>query len=255
MNYEVRKDSFSLPNVCGKKLEELTIQERMIIIFNIRSAIGEIKDHWYNASKPIPQEDMSKIEQAENLGVKIFETLGFEEYLGSTQKTLDTAFDYFEKNNVLSEQGCWPELTLEQKKIALTNVLGIFAKIQSREMGIEVKPAPIEWVRRQPFEAHTDANYKMPPEEYKISLNSDMPQFMQNMWDAIRAAMHEQIHIAQATLAHKRFTSERLPSPLEGVADYLIEQTECYIPSWRSEKLFSAQINEKAALLATNYRP
>jgi hypothetical protein len=256
MNLELvpHTDILSIPS---NELEGMTIVSKMQMIKNIRNYIGMLRDSWARSGysdDQIPAAEKDNLEQAEKIGIKIFEGMGFPStYWDNCQIELERTKNLIQQDLVIQfASQNWGALSLVEKKLILQKAVNIFASEQSKLSPIKIMAGQIEWVENVSFEGNSPADFKQSPNTYKIELNSDKNcQLESNFYLALKCSLHEQIHVKNTCYAHAYYI-DQLPMSFNNVGIYFTLQPEIYIPSFRSNRLWAAQLGEREALGANS---
>lgn len=239
-------------------LDGMTIQHKMLMVKDIRNFIGFLKDGWegagYADTSPPPENEIQKLQLAEKIGITLFNSIGFpQSYWDNSDRELQNAKNLIEQNAEMKEASTqWAMLSEDGRKHILQKAVNILATEQSKSSPIQIIPAQIEWVRDVYFEGNALTSIDTPPDQYKIQLNAGANCRLANdCLYAIKSALHEQIHIKHANYTHA-YSISQLPLAFNTIAIGFIMQEESYIPPFRSETLWAAQLGEREALQANN---
>lgn len=237
-------------------VEQLSIEEKMRMVTDIRDFIGIRRDIWHAqgwAGDTVPPIERRAFEQAEEIGIRLFQGMGIPaDYWLNSEAELARTLQRIADDSVMQQAARdWSTMTREAKMVALQAAVIIMAEEQSRHTPFRIHAGKLNWVENVPYQGNTSADYKELPQTYVIDLNYSDDADLRNDFDsAIKCALHEQTHIKQINYAHA-WHVDSLPAAFNQLAQYFIHQPEAYVPSWRSDRLFAAQPCEQEALMAT----
>ncbi len=161
-----------------ESVERLSVEEKMRMVRDIRTFIGARQDAWHAkgwAGEALPPDERRIVQQAEEIGIKLFDGMGIPaSYWRNSEAELNETLQRLEVDpEMRTAARQWSRMSRDEQRVVLQKAVAVMAEEQTKRAPVKIFPGIVDWVEGASFEGNSSADYKDPPEGYKIELNGD----------------------------------------------------------------------------------